>query len=288
MDIELFFAVLKRFKKTVIGGLVLAIGLAALAHMHHTVIWESNAEALITETGFPYGQGAVPVPKGGTAVATNPGALSGDAPIYVQFVNGDAVQSKLKNLPGTVVAGEVTDPSDGADLPFIALTATGPTAEDAVNLAQKAFTVLTAYITQQQTAAGIPPSERAILQLVGNGSAPKLAGGSSSTIPILVFVAVFGAAIAIAFLVENARPKTAAALGRVPVPNGDVVSLEPVSRFKGAPGTPHPLRKESEATTGSPNRSLRRDAMAHRADDGASKALLDRLIKGGSDSSVSG
>ena len=279
MDIELFFAVLKRFKWIVLGGLVLAIALAALAHMHRTLTFESAAEALIT-------QPAAPVTKGGQPVAApNP---AGYAPIYVQFANADAVQQHLRNIPGAAVAGEVTDPSDGAALPFVALTATAPTGEDAVKLTQKAFTVLSAYINQQQAAQGIASDQRATLQLIASGDPPKLASGSSTTIPLLVFAAVLGAAIAIAFMLENARPQTAAALGRVP--KEGAVNLEPVGGANSGAVAAHARRSDaSDAISQPASLAMRRDGMAHRAEDGAaSRALLDRLITGSSDSSRSG
>jgi len=274
MDIELFFAVLKRFWKIVLGGLVLAIALAALAHMHRSVSYESQAEALITAPPQP------PLVKGQPPTPAN---TAGDAAIYVQFANADAIQNQLRSIPGEVLASEITDPSDGADLPFVALTATAPTPQDAVALVQKTFSVLTTYIGQQQAADGVAVGQRATLRVIASGNPPKLAGGSSATVPLLIFVAVLGAAIAIAFMLENARPKTAAALGRVP--KTGPVGVEPLGRVPGGPA-PHPFTAHPGGTPEPANLASRRDAAAHRADDGgASKALLDRLITRSSDSS---
>lgn len=274
MDIELFFAVLKRFKKIVLGGLVLAIALAALAHMHRSVTYQSQAEALIT---------APPQPALVKGQPPTPANTSGDAAIYVQFANADAVQDHLRGIPGSVVASEITDPSDGADLPFVALTATAPTAQDVVSLVQKTFSVLTEYIGEEQAANGIAPSERATLQVIASGDPPKLAGGGSLTVPLLVFVAILGGAIAIAFMLENARRETAAALGRLP--KTGPVGAEHLGRVNG--GAPaHAFNAQADHIRHPANPGMRRDAVAHRAGDGgASKALLDRLITGSSDSS---
>jgi hypothetical protein len=285
MDIELFFAVLKRFWKIVLGGLVLAIALAVLAHMHRTVTYESQAEALIT---------APPQPSLVKGQPPTPANTAANAAIYVQFANADAVQQHLRSIPGSVIASEITDPSDGADLPFVALTATAATPQDAVALVQKTFSVLTTYIGQQQAADGVAPNQRATLRVIASGNPPKLAGGSSTTVPLLVFVAVLGAAIAIAFMLENARPQTAARLGRVAKPGP--IAVEHAGRTHGgaaphAPhpngGTaPHPFTAHTGGTPEPANLASRRDAAAHRADDGgASKALLDRLITRSSDSS---
>jgi hypothetical protein len=76
--------------------------------------------------------------------------------------------------------------------------------------------VLVAYVAQQQTAAAVPEKDRVELQVVRNGRSPQLVTGHKVTLPLLVFMALFGAAIALAFILESVWPRTAAALGRVP------------------------------------------------------------------------
>jgi hypothetical protein len=290
MDIELFFAVLRRFWKIVLGGLVLAIALAVLAHSHRSETWESQAEALITSATPADGQGGISAADAAAnpiaAAAVNPAALSGFAPVYVQFANANAVQDRLREIPGKVVAGEVTDPSDGAALPFVALNAVSPTASDAVKLNREAFTVLQQYITQQQASSGVGPRNRTTLQLIQNGDPPIMTGGSSTTIPLLVFVAIFGGAIAIAFMLENSRPKTAAKLGRVPnagsSPNGAPVRVKHVVRANGTRAGAEPVRSEAGA-------AVQRDPLGHGVDDDdESQVWLDGLMTRSPESSRSG
>jgi Flp pilus assembly protein protease CpaA len=221
MDIPLFFAVLRRFKWIVLGGLVLGIALAVLSYGRGSVTYESQAEALITQQSFPYGRAAAPGGANPAAAVQvgNSAVLSGLSPVYAQLANSDQIihsVHKLARVPGTITASEVSDLASGANLPFVQLVSTSPTAAGAVTLTQTEFNVLSRYIAQQQAAAGISPNDRVQLILIQSGNPPKLASGHSSSIPMLVFVAVLGAAIAVAFIREKADPRTAAALGRVP------------------------------------------------------------------------
>jgi hypothetical protein len=232
MDIALFFAVLRRFKWIVLGGLVLAIALAALSYGRGSVTYESQGEALITQQSFPYGRAAAPTSANGTTSVQigNSAVLAGLSPVYAQLANSDQIQKavlKQARAPGTITASQVSDLASGANLPFVQLVATAPTAAAAVTLTQTEFNVLSHYVTQQQIGAGISPADRVQLVLIQTGNPPKLAGGHSSSIPMLVFVAVLGAAIAIAFLREKADPQTAAKLGRIPSGQPQFAHTEP-------------------------------------------------------------
>jgi hypothetical protein len=255
MDLRLFCAVLWRFKRLIIGGFLLAVVLAVVAYgtpgFSHgkpditprgSVTWQSQTELLITESSFPYGR-AAPELTGGSAKTGAPAEplgdqdyMSGLAPIYAALANGNNLQTLIhKNAPvGTLNATEVTDAATNGDLPFVELTATAPTSRAASRLSGAAASVLVNYVTKQQNAAGISATDRVQLQLVDNGAGPKLIEGHKLSIPLLVFVAVMGAAIALAFILENARPGTAVELGRVPGPPGQdslapnpAVSLNP-------------------------------------------------------------
>lgn len=256
MDARLFVAVLWRFKKLVLGGFVLGVILALFAYGSPSIVngkpaivprgaesWQSQAELIITEPGFPYGRaseqytptsaatGAPAVPVG------DPTYMSGLAPIYSALANGNALQSKIHTtagVPGTVSATQVVNATTSSALPFVQLTAVAATGDDASKLASTAATVLVNYIHQQQVAAGVAAADRVELQVVENGAAPQLVSGHKMSIPLLVFVAVFGAAIALAFILENAQPAVAAMVGISPTRDESVVprfrASQPVSR----------------------------------------------------------
>ena len=77
MDFKLFFAVVKRYKRVVISGTVLAVVLSVLSYgtpglkggkptiiPRGSEVWQGDAEVLISEEGFPYGRAVTQVIPG--------------------------------------------------------------------------------------------------------------------------------------------------------------------------------------------------------------------------------
>lgn len=227
MDIRLFAAVITRFRKIAIAGLVGAVALAGLAYTRAggTPTWNAQAEVLITQTNDPYG--------GPTATVLQEGGyLSGLATVYAAMANGDPVQAMIRRdagVPrGTVSAAEVIDPPTGNVTPLITLTSAATSGTDAVKLAEKAPSVLQQYITRQQDLARVPQQQRVQLAVVKHGLRPELASTTSITVPLLVVMGVLGAVITLIFMLENLDPKTAEKLGRVTrsANGGDVASRD--------------------------------------------------------------
>jgi hypothetical protein len=236
MDFKLYFAVLKRYKRIVIGGMVLAVVLSVLSYgtpgfkggkptviPRGSEIWEGDAEILISQEGFPYGRAVQQVAPG--KAPGIPAQTIGDynymaslSSVYAAVANGNYVQRQIgaeARVPlcplllhvtqpcGTVVATEVADLNTGAPLPLITLTASAPTAADAAKLATTAVTVLQSQITRQQAAASTPVDQRIELQAVKSGTPATLTKGPSKSIPILVLFAIVSASIALAFIRNN-------------------------------------------------------------------------------------
>jgi hypothetical protein len=222
MDFGLFFAVLWRSRWLVLGGAVLGLVLAVLSYgqpsfsggkptlkPRGTEVWQSESQLLISQAGFPYGQGANP----------NQTSLSNLAPVYATLANGNAVQAEIHRqvaLPGKVKATESLDVAISSALPFVILTATASTREDATKLAVGAASIFQAYVTGRQASGRIPGAQRVQLSVVQSGANTKLVEGHKLSIPILVFVAVLIGAMALVFLKESARQRVAAELGGVP------------------------------------------------------------------------
>lgn len=242
MDLALFFQILRRRKKLVIGGTVLAVVLAVFAYGQPGLVngkptiiprgmetWQAQSELLITQSGDPYGS-AIPEYTPGSAKSDNPPALVGDptrmsvlAPIYASLANGTAVQDMIQNqvrIDGKVSASASSDPYTGAGLPFLVLTARAGNGPGAVQLAMASSSILEHYVNQQQAAANIAPSQRVLLQVVQTGNKASLIQGHKKTTPILVFVAIFCAVVAMAFILENGKRKAALASGTVPFDAG--------------------------------------------------------------------
>jgi hypothetical protein len=226
MDVRLFGAVVWRFKWLVLGGILLGGALALLAYRGQTKseTWQSRAELIITQASFPYGRASQQL--GGSTKTGAPQApvgsqsyMSNLAPVYAAIANGSELQTRIHDVarvPGVVSATEVIDQATSTDLPFVQLTATARSGADAVALATAASSVLTSYVRDRQDAAGIARGDRVVLSPIQSGRSPQLTSGHKLTTPLSIFVGVLAAAIALSFILENTRPRTAAALGRAP------------------------------------------------------------------------
>lgn len=232
MDFKLFLAVVKRYKRVVISGTVLAIVLSVLSYgtpglkggkptivPRGTEVWQGDAEILISEEGFPYGRAVTQViPGKGVDVPAqtygDEAYLSSLSSVYAAMANGNALQQQVakethiavcpaKVTCGTVVAAEVADPNTSAPLPLVTVTASAPTATDAAKLATTTISVLRNEITQQEAASGTPVDQRVEVQTLKSGSPATLTQGHSKSIPILVLFAVLAASIALAFILNN-------------------------------------------------------------------------------------
>lgn len=214
MDLVLFLQVLKRFRYLVGAGFVVAVVLAVfsygtprLVHGKPTIAprgvltYQSVANVLVTERGFPYGQAS-------SIAASEMSQLSQLAPVYAAFVSGDRVQEAIRaaHIPGTLTAAAQIDQATGQGLPIVTLTSEAPTAKDAVAITQRAEQLLRTYVTRNQEAAGTAPAQRIELDVVDSGSPATLVSGHKISIPLMVFMAVFLGTVALAFALAKMRP----------------------------------------------------------------------------------
>ena len=228
MDLKLFSDVLRRHKRVLFGGVVLAVVLAIFAYGQPTFshgklgivpggteVWQTQSQLLITQQNDPYGnavQGLTldnPKPK-----SHNPplqlggvGYMESLAPIYAAIANGDLVQRQVRRISRTasVVATSVPDPTSGGTLPLVQLTVTASSRALGQRLARLAAAALASYVANQQAAGGIFAAQRVQLSPVQEGFQAKLLKGHKPTGALLVFVAVLAAAITLAFILENFR-----------------------------------------------------------------------------------
>lgn len=231
MDFKLFLSVVKRYKRMVISGIVLAIVLSVLSYgtpslkggkptviPRGSAIWQGDAELLISQAGFPYGRAVTQVTPGKASTPSQPigdyNNMASLSPVYAALANGNSVQHQAAAQAGvtlcpstrpcaSVKAAEVDDISNGVPLPLITVTSSAPTAVDAAKLAASTVSVLRGDVTQQQAAAGTPADQRVQLQTLQSGSPATLAQGPSKSIPILVLFAIVSASIALAFIRNN-------------------------------------------------------------------------------------
>jgi len=225
MDLRLFWGVTKRYKRLALGGTLMAIMLGVLAYGtpsfaggRPTLIargastYQSVAQLLITQ-----GVGTYSTINPKTIATGAPGYMSSLSPIYAGLANGTAVQDVIRasHITGTVTAAEGIDPLTGDYTPFINMTASAPSSADAAALIRLGVSTLQRYVAAMESSSGVPSGERVQLEVVKSGLPPVLASRPKPTIPILVFLAVLSATIALMFSLENRDPQTAARLGRV-------------------------------------------------------------------------
>ena len=230
MDLRLVARVAWRFKIVVVIGLLLAGGAAVFVNMRlgGKEEWQSLATLHVTQKGDPSYRAVIPQlippsakpgestrvtpefadPSRFTTLAADLAKLSTSDQIRRQVL-GANIGNGDYSIVGEQLLTVHSDP-----LPFILLTATAPTASEAVAL--RDATVST--VRRLFSPSDVPAAQRVLLQsvsqpAVGETSAVTLVKGRSKTMPVAAFLVIAFLAFALAFLLENLRPRSAAALG---------------------------------------------------------------------------
>lgn len=229
MDLAEYLRVLSRFRALVLGGLVLACLLAFLSYAgisfaggspkltyRQSEQWESTTRILISQPGFPLGKLSVgnpsPTPSTTTTPFASPQWLASLAVPFAQLGNSDAVQNRLWHgtPPSTeqmTVVAEFGGSNNSEALPVLDVNGLGPSPGAAVHVAQRGAAVFIKYFRQQQRVNKVATANRVQLQVLNRATAAQLLVGRKKTVPIVIFVAVMTAAIGLAFILENLRPR---------------------------------------------------------------------------------
>lgn len=234
MDLGRYLQVMRRFKKLLAIGLVIAVGLAIVSvarvgfdggkptfDYRQSESYRSAATLLVTQEGFPYGRAVlddmVEVDGGGPEPMLVPkfgdaGRYSGLAALYAELAKGDAVARQVMEAakPGEHYTAEVVkDPQTGAALPLIYLVGYGTSAEAAATVAQRATKAFQSYLGSEQAKSDIPPAKRVEVVVTQKASAPEVFSARSFVRPMFLFVLVVMAFLALAFGLENLRSNRA-------------------------------------------------------------------------------
>lgn len=217
MDLRLYSQVLLRFRLLIASGLVLALALMFLTVARVSVsdgsilpkfeyreqeVWSSRARVALTQPGFPWGR-AIPKADHG-----DPARLYALAELYAQFAKSDPVQALARRdgpLPGGFTA-EAVDGSIGK-LPFVTIVGTSNSPAGARAVADRGVQALRRYVVSNQQMADIKPSKRVYLEVVWRARPAEPVQGRRMTLPVVVFLTVMMAVIALAFVLENLRPR---------------------------------------------------------------------------------
>jgi hypothetical protein len=256
VDLALYLRVIWRFRVVVVLGIMLGSFLALISTARiqfdgleptltsrQEEVWLSASTLFVTERGFPWGrtifdetvkvEGANGEPTFVPRFA-DPGRLSGLAVLYAELAKSDEVRREfLEHAPrGASYEPVVVKSADGGSvLPLIYMKGFGPTPEIARFAAERATAAFRSYLDEKQAAARIPQRKRVEVVVTNRGTAPELFEPRSVVRPIFLFLLVVMAAIALAFVLENVRPRAGAPGGVRPVaPAPD--SQQPVANTK--------------------------------------------------------
>jgi hypothetical protein len=233
LDFRLYARVLWRFKGLVLLGLVLALTLSLLSTVRVTrhgatyrspELWSSTMRLLVTQKGFPEGRlyAQEPTTPGdpGTVVTTpsskkgfplvDPGRFNTLAILYAELATSDPVRQLMRRdgpYRGQILATPLRDEQSGTLLPLIDLAAISTTPQQAMALVQRGARALNTYIAAEQRTNNVPDADRVVVQTIVEPRGARLFQPRSKTMPIVIFLAVMFAIVALAFLLENLRPR---------------------------------------------------------------------------------
>jgi hypothetical protein len=226
MDLTLYGRVLWRFRFIVLAGFALAIVLAGLDMFKVTPhglkyrkaeIWSSNATLLLTQRDFPIGWSTPPytVTAGTNSLIpkfADTSRFASLALIFAQLANSDAVQRLLTEqggAPGAISARArvVGDASNAPPLPIIDFSGIATSPRDAYVTAAKGVAAFKSYVSQREDAAGVPANQRVEIQVLNAPAGAALTQPRKKTLPIVIFLTVAMITLALAFVLENLRPR---------------------------------------------------------------------------------
>jgi hypothetical protein len=219
MDLGLHLRVLLRFRALISAGLVLAVVLTLLSlarvsfaggHLNvnyrQKAVWQGSTTLILTPHGFPWGPAV-------SSQSADPAVYGTLALIYSKLVTSDAVRRIMLHdgpISGKVGASYVSatpnNPS-GPPLPLITVSGTGTTARGATALATRAATAFLQYFTNENQTNDVRDQKRVTIKVLNRAEEPVLLKGRSKTLPIVIFLTVMVAVCALAFALENLRPR---------------------------------------------------------------------------------
>jgi hypothetical protein len=228
MDLGLYLRVLWRFRVLVAAGIVFSVGLAFLAHVRvdfeggaprfsyrTPLVWSSTSTLLVTEKGFPWGASSLQddealnrgeKPKG--PQYTDPNRFTSLALLYARLAKSDEVRQVVTSRGGSggsyVVAPLI---QDGIALPMLTINGWSTSPEKARRNTQLATDAFRSFIANEQQTNAIPPERRVRLEVVGSAKSAKVTSGRSLVKPVFVLIAGLAATFALAFALENLRPR---------------------------------------------------------------------------------
>jgi hypothetical protein len=189
------------------------------------VTYTASARLLVTSSDAPYFRRTVYTrvtnadgSLGEPGFATGPpdlGTLISNANLYPLLIESDEVQAlrqKMHGLiPGSITAHAiyaVASPNrfELSEVPVIEVFAFSGSYSAAVDLAQSTVEAFTAYVEREQDQADLAPEERILIRELERPNAAVASQDSSRTLPLMLFVAILAAFVALAVVLNRIYP----------------------------------------------------------------------------------
>ena len=226
MNLARHIQLLWRFRRVVATGMLIGLVLAFLAaykvpsmERRGSETWSAESDIFVTQSGFPWGRvtlgdtttGSVTDGDDESTPFADPARFSTLALLYSNLALYYVVRNSLPERPSQAqISTRVLDATgNAAFLPIIKLTTVSNTAPGAVQLNEHLIEGLTRYLERQQREANTPTNERVQLSVLNEPKGATLMVGRSMTLPLLAFMLCLLAAIAVAHVLENLRPRDA-------------------------------------------------------------------------------
>ena len=165
---------------------------------------------------------------------------------YPLVIEGDQVKALRERLygkiDGTVRAsaiGATTTPNrqEPGRLPFIQVVASADSPANAKALAQSTADAFIRFVRDEQQRTGIRPAQRLVIEQLRKPERTFEVGGTSMNLPILIFVALVGFAVGLAYLLDRLFPRRQAAVSAAEdVAEDDVRRLDDREQLVAASG----------------------------------------------------
>jgi hypothetical protein len=227
MNLALYTAALWRHRILLASGLFLAALFAVFSYVAPIVTdqgftvryresetWTSTATVFVTQKGFPWGRTYLlsTTPSEGAPATTlgDPGRFASLAILYTELANSDQVRGIMRThgpVRATLQAVTVVPPVDSPPLPLIRLVATSNSGADAYSGARRYTEAFQESLRIQQQEARIPPDQRVIIKVTQRAEDPVLQSGRSKVMPLMVFIVVMFAVVALALVLDNLRSR---------------------------------------------------------------------------------
>jgi hypothetical protein len=210
VDLDRLVQSILRHRLVAVAGFGAAVVLAFLSYMsvnpfrspmlehRKEAFWASAVTLQVTQAGFPEGRTTVPT-------SADPGRLVGLAQLYTSLVNTDPVRKKMpRPIYGSLSTEQLLTPQQDA-LPLLKLTAVSRSGAKSVRRARTQAAAFASFILANQARSKVPPKQRVELHVVSGPTKPRVVSPPSKTLPVLVFLSMLTATLALVLVLENRR-----------------------------------------------------------------------------------